>query len=258
MKYSTKGCVGLIPAAGLGTRLGVRDSSKEILPVTGVQYPDGMPRRLADCLLERFSVAGIEQVYWVIRAGKWDIPEHYGHGGAFGLSCAWLMMGHPWGTPFSLDQAYPFVRGRPVALGFPDIQFEPGDAFVHLLARWEAGSADVVLGAFQVDTPEKFDMLELDESNRVRAIRIKPVGCSLEYAWGIAVWGPRFSDFMHAYLQAAVADGDLSHRPEIYVGTVIQAAMREGFRVEAEVFPQGRVLDLGTPEDLQRAAEFFR
>ena len=257
MNKSAKGCIGLIPAAGLGTRLGVRDSSKEILPVNGVWHPDGSPRRLADCLLESFAVAGIEQVYWVIRDGKWDIPEHYGHGGAFGLSCAWLMMGHPWGTPFSLDQAYPFVQGRPVALGFPDIQFEPRDAFRHLLAHWATGSADVVLGAFQVDRPEKFDMLELDGANRVQAIRIKPLDSTLTYSWGIAVWGPRFTEFMHAYLRAAVEAGDLSQRPEIYVGTVFQAAMREGFRVEAEVFPQGRVLDLGTPEDLQRAAAFF-
>jgi glucose-1-phosphate thymidylyltransferase len=51
------------------------------------------------------------------------------------MHLAYLMLGVPFGVPFTLDQAYPFVRHATVAFGFPDILFEPEDGFVRLLAR---------------------------------------------------------------------------------------------------------------------------
>lgn len=35
----------------------------------------------------------------------------------------------PFGAPITLDQAYPFVHDKIIALGFPDIIFKPDDAF---------------------------------------------------------------------------------------------------------------------------------
>ncbi len=47
----------------------------------------------------------------------------------------YLMVGLPYGTPFTLDQAYPFVQNTLVAFSFPDIIFDADDAFVRLLER---------------------------------------------------------------------------------------------------------------------------
>jgi glucose-1-phosphate thymidylyltransferase len=38
---------------------------------------------------------------------------------------------------------------------------------------------------------------------------------------------------------------------------VIQAGIDNGLRVEAEVFPEGTYLDIGTPPDLVRAVRLF-
>ncbi len=251
-------CVGLIPAAGRGTRLGDRPQSKEVLPLPDGCGPPGEQRRVSDCLLEGFRRAGIEQVFWVIRDGKWDIPAHYRHGQPKGMAFAYLMMNAPWGTPFSLDQAWPFIRDKTVALGFPDIQFRPLAVYATLLEALEAGDADVVLAAFPADKPDKFDMLNLDAEGRVLGIDIKPPRTELQYCWANAVWKPAFSRFMHDYIQTALSAFDLEHHPEIYVGTVLQKAIAEGLKVRAIPFPAGRVLDLGTPDDFERVVEFER
>ena len=249
-------CVGLIPAAGRGTRLGEQSLSKEVLPLPEECGPPGEDRRVSDCLLEGFRRAGIEQVFWVIREGKWDIPRHYGDGRSRDMAFAWVMMDAPWGTPFSLDQAWPFIKDKTVALGFPDIQFRPLVVYARLLEQLRCSDADVMLAAFPADRPDKFDMLDIAGQGRVLEIQIKPPRTELQYCWANAVWKPAFSRYMHQFIQQALDEFDLSRHPEIYVGTVLQMAMAEGFRVEAVRFPEGRVLDLGTPEDFSRVAGF--
>jgi len=77
--------------------------------------------------------------------------------------------------------------------------------------------------------------------------------------WAIAIWTPKFTQFMHDYLKAIArqhisASGSLiAPRPELPIGDVIQAAIEQGFRVEAEVFENGSYLDIGTPENLAKA-----
>jgi glucose-1-phosphate thymidylyltransferase len=48
-----------------------------------------------------------------------------------------------------------------------------------------------------------------------------------------------------------------SSRRELPIGDVIQAAIAAGLPVEAEVFPEGSYLDVGTPDDLKRAVQRF-
>jgi glucose-1-phosphate thymidylyltransferase len=129
-----------------------------------------------------------------------------------------------------------------------------------LLERQEATKADVVLGLFPPDQPQKWDMVDLDDDGRVRRIVIKPPQTHLRYAWCIAVWTPVFTHFMHEYLAAAqrVAEGDGGghhgpERRELFVGDVIQAALQDGLPVDAVLFPEGACLDIGTPDALLQA-----
>ena len=250
--------IGLIPAAGLARRLGLDGVSKEVMPLSGVRHPRLARERIAiDCLLDGLRLAGIERVHIVIREGKWDVPARLGDGADHGLALAYHLMGQPWGTPFSLDQVFRFVKDRHVALGFPDIQFAPRDAFAALIDRHRRGSADIVIGLFPTSCPDKFDMVRVDSALRVVGFDIKPAGTDLVYSWIVAAWSPRFSVFMHDFLAAVARNGDLSTRPEIYVGTVFQAALRAGIHIEAEIFPTGKALDLGTRDDLALAADFY-
>ncbi len=244
--------VALVPAAGLASRLGKMPCSKEIMPLAISGGQGGEPVRvMADCLLHAFASAGIAETYFIIRDGKWDIPRFFGDGKRYGLNIAYLLMNLPWGTPFTLDQSWPFIRGKNVAMGFPDMQFQPRDIFTPMLERLDTSNADVVLGLMPQSRADKWDMVAFNEQLTISRIEIKQADCKLRYCWFAAVWSPRFSDFMHHYLATLAAEQDLANRDEIYVGTVLQAAMREGFQIAGELFNDGEVIDLGTTDELQ-------
>jgi glucose-1-phosphate thymidylyltransferase len=217
--------IGLLPAGGQAERLGPLPCSKEIYPV-GFQYDNKgrirHPKVASHYLLERMKRAGIRKAFIVLRDGKWDIPAYLGDGEMVGIQLAYLIMGRPFGAPYTLDQAYPFVQDAVVALGFPDIIFEPEDAFVQVLNKQAETQADVVLGIFPTDEPGKWDMIDLDEHGQIRKIVIKPPRSNLTCTWALAVWSPSFSEFMHQYLAQSSHAAD---RTELHVGNVIQAAI---------------------------------
>lgn len=244
--------VGIVPAAGEGRRLGPLPCSKEVYPLaveTAEGEREGRVKVASEYLLDGMRAAGVETAFVILREGKWDIPAYWGDGHRVGLHLAYLMMGLPHGTPFSLDQAYPFVRDKIVVMGFPDVLFEPEDAYVQMLNQLRDTEADLVLGLFPASRPEKVDMVELDADGRPARIVIKPATTPLTYTWVCAVWTPVFTQYLHEHLQAALASGDPGAR-EMYVGHVIQAALHDGLSVDAVCFPDGNCADIGTPDEL--------
>lgn len=200
-------------------------------------------------------LAGVRKVYFILRQGKWDIPTYFGDGAMLDMNLAYLMMRLPFGAPYTLNQAYPFVQNTLVALGFPDALFQPEDAFVHLLARQAEIQAGIVLGLFPTNQPHTADMVELAGEGRVRQILIKPPQTDLRYTWMIAVWTPVFTQFMHEFLSQAAADAP--EQRELHVGRVVQAAVEHGLPVEAVLFPEGTCLDVGMPSNLVNAIRNF-
>lgn len=249
--------VGLVPAAGLGSRLDPLPCSKELFPVGYGAHPvhgGPHPKVVSQYLLEHMQRAGARQVYFILRKGKWDIPDYYGDGSQLSLQLAYLIMQHPYGTPFTLNQAYAFVQDKRVVFGFPDILCSPDDAFSQLLKRQEETRADVVLGAFKVEFPHKWDMAEIADDGAVTAIYNKPAQSTLLYAWTIACWGPKFTRFMHHYLQEVLQKRNTQEEEfEMSLGEVIQAAIYNSVTVQSVCFDSGTCLDVGTPEDLQKA-----
>jgi glucose-1-phosphate thymidylyltransferase len=167
------------------------------------------------------------------------------------MHLAYLMMRQPFGSPFSLDQAYPFVREAIVALGFPDMVFWPADIFTRVIARHAQSDADVVLGLVPCDRPHTADMVEIESTGRVRRFFIKQRETSLRYAWVAAVWTPTFTQFMHDYVDEAIRSGE-ARRRELYVGDVMQAALDYGIHVDSVSFCDGGYVDIGSPEMLER------
>ena len=246
--------IGLVPAAGQGQRISPLPCSKECYPV-GFRRMDEKgtvsPKVVSHYLLEKMRLGGISKAFVVLRDGKWDIPKYFGDGGMLDMSLAYLMMGLPYGAPYTADQAYPFLKNSLVAFGFPDILFGPDDAYCQLLERQVSTKADVVLGLFPADRPDTMDMVDLDQDGRVRSLVIKPPRTTLRYAWILAVWTPVFTQYQHEFLQKhlrAVDSSREAQQEELSVGQVIQAAIHDGVRVQAVVFPDHEYLDIGTPE----------
>jgi glucose-1-phosphate thymidylyltransferase len=258
--------VGLVPAAGRAARMAPLPCSKEVFPIGFRPVDEGRgfrPKAACHYLLESLQSAGVTKAYMVIRKGKWDIPAYLGDGEGLNLNLAYLMMGLPFGVPYTLDQAYPFVRDAVVVFGFPDIVFQPEHAFTPLLEKQNESHADVVLGLFPAHQPSQADMVDLDTAGRVRGIRIKPSRTDLRYTWIIAVWTPVFTRFMHNHVLAHKgAAGDRKpdmHRPdkeELHVGHVIQAALDNRLHIDSVLFASGRYVDIGIPEDMVKAVQW--
>jgi glucose-1-phosphate thymidylyltransferase len=129
--------VGIVPAAGQATRISPLPCSKELYPVALRRDESGArPKVVSHYLFERMRQAGIRKAYVVLREGKWDIPAYFKDGTALlDMHLAYLMMRQPFGAPFSLDQAYPFLREAIVVLGFPDLVFWPDDILLRVITR---------------------------------------------------------------------------------------------------------------------------
>jgi glucose-1-phosphate thymidylyltransferase len=97
----------------------------------------------------------------------------------------------------------------------------------------------------------------------VKQIVIKPQQTRLKYAWIIAVWTPRFTQFMHDYLKTRLEEIEKmgfesreENPPELFIGEVVQKAIEEGLMVEGVKFPEHGFQDIGSPEGLRQAASW--
>jgi glucose-1-phosphate thymidylyltransferase len=248
--------VGLVPAAGTASRLGKLPYSKEIMPLPGMK--DKAPV-LSGNLVRYFRKAGILNLYFIIRKGKWDIPEYFGDGSSLGVNIGYLMMNLPFGTPFTISQSFPFVGDKIVALGFPDILFEPEDAFEKLKARFPETDADIMLGIVPSEHYLRSDMIEFDAQGKITDIVIKQNRPDLKHSWFIALWRPSFSFFMKDQLNRVLARNkegkvlmaDGTSR-ELYMGDIIREAIYSGLKTDYLLFGDGYYRDMGTWEELRK------
>jgi glucose-1-phosphate thymidylyltransferase len=173
------------------------------------------------------------------------------------------MMNLPYGVPYTLDQAYPFVREAKVILGFPDILFDPDDAFVVADQTLIKKDADLVIGLLPVkgqDQAGKCDMVEWDTTTgRIEKIVVKPRGSDLEYSWIFAIWTPVFTQFMHDCLQIEKNEHQNScNSKEMHLGHVVQRSIAAGLKVYGHAFSNYRFIDIGTPDELDEAYKKYR
>jgi glucose-1-phosphate thymidylyltransferase len=178
----------------------------------GGQKDHVKPKVVSQYLLEKYKTAGIRKCYFILRKGKWDIPQYYGDGDVVDMDIAYLMMNLPHGHPFTLDQAFPFTQNSLVAFGYPDILFAPDDGFVQLARRQKETKADVVLGIFPIKESQRWtDMLAFDGNGKIETISLDdPSTAPQRVGWAIALWTPVFSRFMHEFLQSAITDNRLT------------------------------------------------
>jgi glucose-1-phosphate thymidylyltransferase len=248
-----------MPAAGRAVRLGRLPCSKEILPI-GVRTSRSGERRicvLGEFLLDEFVRAGIEHVYLIVNPAKSDIVQYFGNGERLGLRLDYVSVKSP-STAFSIDSAYPFVRGSVCALGFPDILFPPCDPYSRMISTLEETGADIVLGLFPTEHASMVDMARCDRSGRVESIVVKPAAAppGYERAWINAVWRPRFGDFLHDNLESLSQHRADTSR-ELYLSEVVMAAIDEGMVAYGTVVSDHACLDAGTPETYALALARF-
>jgi glucose-1-phosphate thymidylyltransferase len=242
--------VGVLPAAGRGTRLGPIPCSKEIMPLGFQPQADAavawQPVTAIELHLEALRRAGVRRVVVIIGETKADVVRYVGDGSRYGVSVAYVYQQQLRGMPFALNLARPWVGQATTLFSMPDTLVTPPDIMARLAEEHRHRAADVTLGLFPTATPQKFGMVGRDPSGRITAFVDKPAQTELTLMWGLAAWSPRFADFLAADLAARPAAS-----PELVLSDVFLAALRAGLAIHGVVLDEARYHDIGTPEDFQ-------
>jgi NDP-sugar pyrophosphorylase family protein len=258
--------VGVIPAAGCAHRIAPLPCSKELFPIgfrDDVSDGEPRPKVATHYLLDKFKAAGVHTAYVVVRNGKWDIPAYFGDGAMAGVNLSYLVVADSLGPADTVDRAFPFVRDKVVAFGFPDIVFEPENVFERLLEQLSNG-AEAVIGLCPPQDVRASDMVKIDSHGRVRGMVLKPAGTTLRYSWLCAVWRPAMTEFLHHFVEGARLDPQarrtwhgLDSGGDLPIGAALKAAVEQGIHVQGCVLPTESFIDIGTPHNLVKAVHRF-
>jgi glucose-1-phosphate thymidylyltransferase len=248
--------VGVIPGGGGASRLAPLPFSKELYPVGFRATPQGpRPKALVNHLIDALQLAGVRRAFWLLDKRKADVLSYFGGGAGYGLQLAYVPTDASPSVVHTLASGSAFFERHPVLFGFPDIIFEPADAFARLWQRLQRDGVDVVLGAVPAPPDQIADRVELDATGALKAVRVKPLDRPQDPAWFIAAWQPSFTAFLRTWLERDpnVATGS----SELYLGHAVEAARRAGMSVDVETFQGGCFIDAGTPEGLRLALARF-
>jgi glucose-1-phosphate thymidylyltransferase len=257
--------VAVLPAGGVGSRLAPFRYPKELLPIayqeSGSASNGLRPRVIAEFAIEAFVQAGVRRCLVIIAPWKTDVMHYLGDGAAFGMEIAYVYQEIARGLPYALDLAYPWVAGHHVLFAMPDTLVQPSTCLATLRTFYRQTGADVALGVFPSAEAGRLGPVVLD-GEEVAAIYDKPADPPVQQVWGVAVWGPAFSELLHCELRGQqrhrAAPGQEADRAEPVLGQFFELARRSGLKVKGKLFPEGRYADIGTPEGLKACMELWR
>lgn len=236
--------LGIIPAAGAGSRIQPLAFSKELLPV-GSRLDGAVerPRAVSEYLVERMLIAGATRICFVVSPGKSDILEYYG--GEIGLAhVCYTVQPHPAGLCDSLFHAIPQVReDEDVLIGLPDTIWFPEDG----LAQLPAGQLSFLL--FPVEQPRFFDAVVTDATDHVLEIQVKRDDAASHWVWGAFRMPARTFAELHALWLAR-------GRRDEYMGTLVNAWLAAGGRALG-VRAGTAYVDVGTLDGYRQATSLL-
>jgi glucose-1-phosphate thymidylyltransferase len=224
---------GIVPAAGIGSRIQPLAFSKELLPVGSRLDGDvERPRAVSEYLVERMVLGGATKICFVISPGKSDILEYYG--GCIGSAhICYAVQPRPAGLCDAIFRVLPLIHPEElVIVGLPDTIWFPENGLCSL-------DGDVLsFLLFPVDRPELFDAVVTDRDGRVLEIQVKRPEAACKWVWG-AFKLP--GSVLHA-LHQLWCERD---RRDEYIGTLVNAYLARGGEVRGVRAGEAYV-DVGT------------
>jgi spore maturation protein CgeB/dTDP-glucose pyrophosphorylase len=244
---------GVIPAAGLGSRIQPLAFSKELLPVGSRQDGDTeRPRAVSEFLVERMVRGGASKICFVIAPGKSDILEYYG-GKLGAVDLCYAVQPKAAGLCDAIFRAVPFIPAQDtVCIGLPDTIWFPENGF-QLLPE---GLLSFLL--FPVKRPQYFDAVVLNEDedkndpSRVLEIQVKQPNPRSSWIWGaFKMPGHVFHELHGLWLErSAQGVGDE------YFGTLVNAYLARGGEARG-VKAGDAYVDVGTLHGYREAIQLL-
>lgn len=244
--------VGIIPAAGMGSRLFPYNGGKELLPV-GAQHVsiDGKeeerPKIVSQYVIEAMAEAGVEHIIIVTRPAKHGLMSLHLDGSQYGVHISYIVQ-HPASMAHSIDLAYDWIKTSTVVMGMPDTIVSPNNCIKQLLEHHRKDKAELSLGLFPTDKPHKFGMIKTDTDANIIYHEDKPAHTDATAMWGITAWEPSFTELLHKQTRKPPTSDK-----EMALGDVFDVMMQQKKVCKAYPIVGGKYYDIGTYDDYKRA-----